>query len=51
MNKLRFALLGCGRIGERHAEQITQLGVLEAVCDNVVERQQYGPETWIQILF
>ncbi len=31
--KLRFALVGCGRIGERHAEHIHNQGVLAAVCD------------------
>ena len=34
MNKiLNFALVGCGRIGERHAEQIQRHGNLIAVCD------------------
>ena len=31
--KKNFALLGCGRIGERHAEQIKRIGHLCAVCD------------------
>jgi UDP-N-acetyl-2-amino-2-deoxyglucuronate dehydrogenase len=35
MNKLKFAIIGCGRISERHAEQIDRLAVLQAVCDNV----------------
>jgi UDP-N-acetyl-2-amino-2-deoxyglucuronate dehydrogenase len=35
MDKLKFALLGCGRIGERHAEQIQRIGILVAVCDIV----------------
>lgn len=30
---IRFALVGCGRIGERHAEHIHNQGVLAAVCD------------------
>lgn len=33
MKKIRFALIGCGRIGERHAEQILNYGQLVAVCD------------------
>jgi UDP-N-acetyl-2-amino-2-deoxyglucuronate dehydrogenase len=33
MNKLKFGLIGCGRIAERHAEQINRLAVLQAVCD------------------
>lgn len=34
----RFALLGCGNIGSRHAEQVKAVGVLSAVCDIVPER-------------
>jgi UDP-N-acetyl-2-amino-2-deoxyglucuronate dehydrogenase len=30
---IRFALAGCGRIGQRHAEHISKLGKLVAVCD------------------
>jgi len=30
---LRFALIGCGRIAQKHAEQISRVGVLAAVCD------------------
>src|SRR5438552_5088004 len=33
MSKVRFALIGCGRIGERHAKHIDELGILQAVCD------------------
>lgn len=35
---IRFALLGCGRIGQRHAEHIQKQGVLVAVCDTVEEK-------------
>jgi UDP-N-acetyl-2-amino-2-deoxyglucuronate dehydrogenase len=31
--KIKFALIGCGRIGERHCEQIAKYGALVAVCD------------------
>jgi predicted dehydrogenase len=31
--KLRFAIIGCGRIAQRHAEQIDHIGHLVAVCD------------------
>lgn len=31
--RLRFAIIGCGRIALRHAEQIVKLGNLVAVCD------------------
>jgi UDP-N-acetyl-2-amino-2-deoxyglucuronate dehydrogenase len=33
MDKLKFAIIGCGRIAARHAEQINRLAVLQAVCD------------------
>jgi predicted dehydrogenase len=29
----RFAIVGCGRIAERHAEHIAKNGILTAVCD------------------
>jgi predicted dehydrogenase len=35
MNKLKFAIVGCGRIAERHAEQINRVAELKAVCDTV----------------
>jgi UDP-N-acetyl-2-amino-2-deoxyglucuronate dehydrogenase len=38
MDKLKFGLIGCGRIAERHAEQINRLAVLHAVCDKVESR-------------
>jgi UDP-N-acetyl-2-amino-2-deoxyglucuronate dehydrogenase len=31
--KIRFAIVGCGRIAQRHAEHITRFGTLTAVCD------------------
>jgi UDP-N-acetyl-2-amino-2-deoxyglucuronate dehydrogenase len=36
--KLSFALVGCGRIAQRHAEHINRLGKLVAVCDVVKEK-------------
>jgi UDP-N-acetyl-2-amino-2-deoxyglucuronate dehydrogenase len=30
---VRFAIIGCGRIGKRHAEQAIKVGTLAAVCD------------------
>ena len=33
-----FAIIGCGRIAKRHAEQIIKHGSLVAVCDVVVEK-------------
>src|SRR6266487_2173798 len=33
--ELKFAIVGCGRIAQRHAEQIQMNGMLIAVCDIV----------------
>jgi UDP-N-acetyl-2-amino-2-deoxyglucuronate dehydrogenase len=33
MSQLRFAIIGCGRIAERHAVHIKTVGKLVAVCD------------------
>jgi len=30
---IKFGIIGCGRIGNRHAEHINNFGVLAAVCD------------------
>ena len=30
---MKFAIIGCGRIAKRHAEQIIKVGELVAVCD------------------
>jgi UDP-N-acetyl-2-amino-2-deoxyglucuronate dehydrogenase len=35
MEKLKFAIVGCGKIADRHAEQISHLAKLIAVCDIV----------------
>lgn len=35
---MNFSLIGCGRIGERHAKHISNNGKLVAVCDIVKER-------------
>lgn len=39
--RIRFTLVGCGRIGERHAEHIAKLGVLAAVVDISKERAEF----------
>lgn len=39
-SKLRFLLIGCGTIGERHAKLASTTGVLEAVCDIVPAKAQ-----------
>ncbi|MEJ7677051.1 MAG: Gfo/Idh/MocA family oxidoreductase [Segetibacter sp.] len=33
MDDIKFAIGGCGRIAQRHAEQINKVGILKAVCD------------------
>lgn len=38
MRKIKFAIVGCGRIGERHAKHIQNVGKLQAVCDIKEER-------------
>ena len=38
MKKIRFAIIGCGRIAQRHAVHIKSRGVLAAVCDVVKEK-------------
>ena len=35
---LNFALIGCGRIAQRHAEHINKIGKLVAVCDIDIEK-------------
>lgn len=36
-NKIKFGIVGCGRIAERHAEHILNYGELLAVCDIIPE--------------
>ncbi len=36
--KIKFAIVGCGRIAQRHAKHIKNYGELVAVCDIVEER-------------
>lgn len=38
MTKVKFAIIGCGRIAQRHAEHIQNFGQLLAVCDIIKER-------------
>jgi UDP-N-acetyl-2-amino-2-deoxyglucuronate dehydrogenase len=38
MLSLKFAIVGCGRIAQRHAEHISKRGILAAVCDVVPEK-------------
>jgi predicted dehydrogenase len=38
MDRIGFAIVGCGRIAQRHAEHIAHFGRLGAVCDVVGDR-------------
>ncbi len=40
MGKLKFGLIGCGRIAQRHAEHISNVGELKAVCDIDLRKAQ-----------
>ncbi|MGG9972113.1 Gfo/Idh/MocA family protein [Ferruginibacter sp. SUN002] len=48
---IHFAIIGCGRIAQRHAEHINKFGKLVAVCDVVREKadamaKQYGAKAY-----
>jgi len=55
MNRiLRFAIIGCGRIAQRHAEHINNNGKLLAVCDIIKEKADvlaapYGANSYTTI--
>ena len=43
MKKIRFALVGCGRIAQRHGEHINNYGTLSAVCDiDLIKAKKLG---------
>ncbi|MDW3196200.1 MAG: Gfo/Idh/MocA family oxidoreductase [Cytophagales bacterium] len=37
-SSLKFGIVGCGRIAQRHASHVKNNGILHAVCDNVPEK-------------
>jgi UDP-N-acetyl-2-amino-2-deoxyglucuronate dehydrogenase len=43
---VNFAIVGCGRIAERHAEHISKRGQLVAVCDVVQDKVQQLANTY-----
>ena len=52
--KPTFAIIGCGRIAKRHAEQIIKVGTLVAVCDIVLENaaelaREYNAKIYLSI--
>ncbi len=54
MNPIRFAIIGCGRIAERHAMHIHTYGQLVAVCDIVETKaialaEKYSADYFIKI--
>lgn len=54
MTNLKFAIVGCGRIAERHAEHIVKQSQLVAVCDTNEERRnlfsrKFGCKTYSSI--
>jgi predicted dehydrogenase len=46
MGITKFAIIGCGRIAERHAEQIKLHGTLLAVCDIVMQKAEKLGKTY-----
>ncbi len=43
--KPKFAIIGCGRISRRHAEQMIKVGELVAVCDIIYSQaEELGKE-------
>jgi len=54
MNKIKFGIIGCGRIAQRHAEHINKYGKLIAVCDIVKEKAEelankYQAKAYVQL--
>jgi UDP-N-acetyl-2-amino-2-deoxyglucuronate dehydrogenase len=52
--KINFAIIGCGRIAQRHAEHIANTGQLIAVCDNIPEKanalaEKYGAKAYTDV--
>jgi UDP-N-acetyl-2-amino-2-deoxyglucuronate dehydrogenase len=50
----RFAIIGCGRISGRHAENINRIGKLDAVCDIIPSKsdelaRQYNAKAYYSI--
>ena len=51
---INFAIIGCGRIAQRHAEHINSYGRLVAVCDIIPEKAAalaatYGAKAYVSI--
>lgn len=53
-SSIHFAIIGCGRIAQRHAEHIHKNGILTAVCDIVSEKaiilaEKYGARAYTSV--
>ncbi len=51
---IKFGIIGCGRIAERHAEHVNSLGILVAVCDIVPAKAiklagRYGAKSYTSL--
>lgn len=51
---MKFAIIGCGQIAQRHAEHINNVGELQASCDIKIERaknleEKYGGSSYSSI--
>jgi UDP-N-acetyl-2-amino-2-deoxyglucuronate dehydrogenase len=51
---MKFSIIGCGRIAQRHAEHIHKLGKLISVCDIIEERSKelagrYGADSYTSV--
>lgn len=51
---IKFALVGCGRIATRHADNMVRVGNLRAVCDVVKEKvnafaEKYGASSYLTL--
>ena len=44
--KVNFALIGCGRIAQRHAEHMARFGTLSAVCDVDLQKANFLAEKY-----
>lgn len=54
MEKIKFGIIGCGRIAQRHAEHINNNGELVAVCDVIREKadqmaSKYGARAYYSV--
>jgi predicted dehydrogenase len=54
MAKINFAIIGCGRIAQRHAEHIAKYGNLVAVCDIIEAKadeiaHKYGAKAYTSV--